>query len=366
MCKERYFNIKMISEAIEQDSPKNVLEELNILGSCEATSETVEQKLTIGGTLGAEAKSTDLGIGDCVIETEGCPCASREIVLQIPDIIDLDKAIGDTKHTNSPSLPNANTKEAKIMRKAAVALGCDSELCVLTSSEVKSAIGSDVINKEIAVKFKETGPRNGNEWLSNINIDKTLQKWAVEFDDLYVYSFCMSDFYKTKGSLAVIKICDILDGKVPQKTAAGMVTRPCKRMCCVLNTDVSTGRGIHWVCIFVDTTRNPISIEYFNSAGNPPFLNATKWMEQTRAELLKCQPHGEDPAASAHSSLQRKQVETLSVTSVPHQESDSECGVYCLFYIRKRLEGTPYSYFMDKRIPDSEMTEFRKYLFRSH
>jgi hypothetical protein len=391
----------MITEAIESDESAKVIEEqskeLNILGSCESVlagpaKDKPEQKVTIGGSIpnnllggngapshGTEAKSTDLGIGDCVIETEGCPCASREIVLQIPDVIDLDKALEQSKSVNNPGLPNANTKEAKIIRKAAAALGCDSELCVLTSSEVKSAIGNDVINKEIAVKFKETGPRNGNEWLSNINIDKTLHKWAVEFDDLYVYSFCMSDFYKTKGSLAVLKICDILDGKVPQKTAAGMITRPCKRMCCVLNTDVSSGRGIHWVCIFVDTIRNPISIEYFNSAGNPPFLNATKWMEQTRAELLKYIPHGDNlqdkvslsegklyPAASSHSLLQRKNVETLSVTSVPHQESDSECGVYCLFYIRKRLEGTPYSYFMDKRIPDSEMTEFRKYLFRSH
>ena len=160
----------------------------------------------------------------------------------------------------------------------------------------------------------------------------------------------MSDFFKTRGSLATIKICDILDGKVSDKTAAGTVTRPCKRICCVLNTDVSTGRGIHWVCLFVDCSGPTISIEYWNSAGNPPFMNATKWMEQARAELMSCT---------------KKQVNTVLVTSVPHQESDSECGVYVLFYIRKRLEKTPYQYFMDKRIPDSEMTEFRKYLFRS-
>ena len=235
---------------------------------------------------------------------------------------------------------------------------------MLTSAPIKGALGTEVVHTELAVNFKEQGPRDGNAWLSNINIDKTLQKWAVEFEDLFVFPFCMSDFYKTRGSLATINVCDVLEGKVGQKTASGSVTRPCKRMCCVLNTDVSTGRGIHWVGVFVDCSREPYSIEYWNSAGNPPFLNAIKWMETSRAALIKC--NGKDPQSSDRSTPSSigKSVETYNVTSVPHQESDTECGVYTLFYIRKRLEGTPVQYFMDKRIPDSDMTEFRKYLFR--
>lgn len=294
---------------------------------------------------GSVAGTTELSITDCIIETDGCPCASTEIIKKIPEVIDISGAV----EKKSEMLPDANTKEAKIIRKAATVLDCDSESCVLTNPEIKSAIGSDVINKEINVKFKEPGPRDSNTWLNNINIDKTLQKWAVEFNDLFVYPFCMSDFYKTHGSLATIKICDVFNGLISQKTANGTITRKCKRMCCVLNTDVSTGRGIHWVCLFVDCTTKPITIEYWNSAGNPPFASATKWMQQSRVELMKCT--GEN-------------VNTISVTSVPHQESETECGVYVLFYIRKRLEGTPYQYFMDTRIPDSDMTEFRKYLFR--
>lgn len=337
----------MITEAIEETIP---IVQTSSVESAEIkvrVDENPESALTVGGT--GQANTTQLGISDCVVETDGCPCASKEVIRQIADVIDLDKAIKEAEENEKSNLPTANTKEAKIVRQAAAVLGCDSEACVLSNATVKAGIGNDVVNRELAVKFKETGPRNSSDWLSNVNIDKTLQKWAVEYDNLFVYPFCMSDFYKTHGSLATIKICDILDGKVPVKTAAGNMTRPCKRMCCVLNTDVSTGRGIHWVCLFVDCTGPAISIEYWNSAGNPPFINATKWMEQARAELMACT---------------KKQVNTVLVTSVPHQESDSECGVYVLFYIRKRLEGTSYQYFMDKRIPDSEMSEFRKYLFR--
>jgi hypothetical protein len=300
------------------------------------------------------------GIGldksECSIDKNGGPCSSKKVIEKIADVIEfnLKDAIEEEKKScpceKKNLLPTADTKEAIIIRTAAEVLGCNSEVCVLNAPEVKQAVGNETIKKELAVNFKELGPRDSNAWLSNVNLDRTLQKWAVEFPDLYVWPYCMSDFYKTKGSLATIKVVDILNGTASQEIATGRVTRKCTRMACVLNTDVHTGRGIHWVCVFVDCSKSPYSIEYWNSAGNPPFNSVVRWMEETRADLKKYKPN--------------ISVNTYSVTSVPHQESNSECGVYTLFYIRKRLEGTPIQYFMDKRIPDEVMTEFRKYLFR--
>lgn len=348
-------DLELAIETIEPVTEKHVdKESINIEDSVETKiggNEVSDLNFSIKGGAVVDLDSTGLDTSECSRNRNGEPCSSKKVIEKIAEVIKSTV----TENTNigkeeekSELLPQTNSKEAKIIREAAKVLNCSSESCVLTSGVVKSAIGSDVVNKELAVNFKEQGPREGVAWLSNVNIDKTLQKWAVEFDDLYVFPFCMSDFYKTRSPLATINICDILEGKVSQKTALGSITRKCKRMCCVLNTDVSTGRGIHWVGIFVDCSSTPCSIEYWNSAGNPPFQNAIKWMEATRLALREC----------------KKQVELYNVTSVAHQESDTECGVYTLFYIRKRLEGTPVQYFMDKRIPDSDMMEFRKYLFR--
>jgi Ulp1 family protease len=52
------------------------------------------------------------------------------------------------------------------------------------------------------------------------------------------------------------------------------------------------------------------------------------------------------------------------VSSVSHQKNDTECGVYSLFFIRKRIVGVPYTYFQDHVISDNEVKEFRKYIFR--
>ena len=49
-----------------------------------------------------------------------------------------------------------------------------------------------------------------------------------------------------------------------------------------------------------------------------------------------------------------------------HQLSDTECGPYACYYISKRVEGTPYSYFQKNRIPDEIVTDFRKYMFRNY
>ncbi|MHB8736931.1 MAG: Ulp1 family isopeptidase, partial [Terriglobales bacterium] len=58
-------------------------------------------------------------------------------------------------------------------------------------------------------------------------------------------------------------------------------------------------------------------------------------------------------------------VESVPVTSMPHQNLDTECGLYALYYIRRRLEGVPYTFFEKQRIPDEAMTEFRKHVFRA-
>jgi len=46
-----------------------------------------------------------------------------------------------------------------------------------------------------------------------------------------------------------------------------------------------------------------------------------------------------------------------------HQRGDTECGVYSLYYIRQRLEGTPARWFATDTVPDDAMIKFRKHLF---
>ncbi len=263
-------------------------------------------------------------------------------------------------------LPKETTPEAAAVRKAAEAVGCGSESCLLAHphfvnyAEEVFGLEPERLQREKDLRFKAAGPRLGHALLNNFNIDETLQRWARVFTNFFPYPFAMMDFDRTGEPFATIDPVAVLAGQVPVDLGPGLekMRRPCQTLGCVVNTDVSTGKGKHWVAVFVDCRGSgEWTVEYFNSAGRPPPKVMTHWMERTRARL----------AAARKSSKSDSAVRTTAVTDVAHQESQTECGLYALFYIRRRLEGTPAAYFEDptKIITDDEMTEFRKHCFRA-
>lgn len=278
----------------------------------------------------------------------GGVCSSKKVIAAITDFI-IEK-VGDNPPPASPD---------KIVNIAANILGCDSESCVITNPEFrKFAISEGKLNKndiveELDKNFKAAGPRNNVGLLSNINIDETLIKWARSFLEFFPCPFAMMDFDKNGDLFGSINLLDVLDGKETidlGRNFGGTVKRQATCFGCVLNTDVSSGPGKHWVAVFVDCRESQWTIEYFNSAGNPPPNPVVRWMAKQKAIL----------------SARNSNVSTISVTQIDHQESKTECGLYALYYIRSRIEKIPYTFFFDQKIPDDAMTYFRTHVFRNH
>jgi hypothetical protein len=324
--------------------------------------------------------STDMGeCSEVVGRRPGEPCSSARVAAAVKKFVaagaivpsELDKN-GTAASAAPPTLPTAASGEAAAFRAAAQVLGCTSESCVVSHPTFRRFVGDDgaglaevggvnVLDVEIARRFKTKGPRDSTQLLSNFNIDGVLQEWAAAHKDFYNFSFNMMDFERSGGSLARTDAASILEGRAPQNLGnmGGTVRRPCTTFACVLNTDVSTGRGKHWVAVFGDCRGGgDWTVEYFNSAGNPPPAPVTRWLEETASRL------------STHRSSHPRRygsgaVDPVTLSDVRHQNSQTECGLYALFYIRRRLEGAPLSEFRETRIPDVSMTAFRKHVFRS-
>jgi hypothetical protein len=296
---------------------------------------------------------------ECDLETGAPPagggvCSTGETVRKIASFLVSKNADGAGGAASPPD----------VISLAALVLGCESEACVVTHPEVESHVAAtagaaalEAMQKQSIAQFKPGGPRLTTELLSNFNIDWVQERWARTFKTHFNCPFAMMDFESAPYLFGRVGLDLVVEGKVVQKVfcaAAGKgvpAQRKCRTFGCVLNTDVSSGPGKHWVCVFADA-RSPAewTVEYFNSSGNPPPPAVTRWMENQAACMRRM------PSAGAA-------VRTLVVSNVQHQMTDTECGVYSLYYIRARLEGVPYTAFAEKRVPDSDMLEFRKNVF---
>jgi uncharacterized Zn-finger protein len=277
---------------------------------------------------------------ECANNKDGV-CSSNKLIF---DIFNFIKDLG---------YDNVENPE-RVIKIAEKELNCDSESCVLTHPKVYRYISDKKqMKKELDTQFKPLGPRNSTKLLSNFNIDNTLILWAREYKTFYPCPFSMIDFNIYPNTFSKINLKDVYTGNAYYMDPIyGKIQKGFNCFACVLNTDVSSGRGKHWVCIFVDkrSKNEPWTIEYFNSTGNSPCQAVTEWMENQRYNLLKIYKH----------------VNTVAVTNIVHQYSMTECGLYSLYYIRARLDNVPYSFFMNNTIPDNLMIEFRTHVFRSH
>jgi len=313
--------------------------------------------------------------GACV-NPNNCICSTGEIKLEIAKI-----AEGVTTDTNSIKAINIVKEEAtneinafadgnsflidrpqnnsvaeqEVLNIVLKSTKRKNEIDLLKGLNFKS-IPQHKIDQEIDAFFKTSGPKHDTTWLSNYNLDETLMKWAIEYNDFYYCPFAMIDFEKTNILLNRILMSDVFNGTYASDEMVylsekfGFVKRPNKCFGCIINTDVSTGPGQHWMAIFVDMGTDPCTVEFFNSTGEKAQAVIQRWQHKQKEDI--------------ETNLKKKAIVVDATKGMEHQKQNSECGVYSLYYIRLRLEGKPIEYFSNDRIPDKHMNEFRTFLFR--
>lgn len=266
-------------------------------------------------------------------------CSDPAIVEQIKKYL---QSVGDN-HINWSS-------SEKVIEAAKKKTGCDTELCVLESSEVSPFLDKASVEANKEQNFKQVGPANSEAWFSNINIDGILADLQSAFPETKFYHipFQMRDFKKQAphpNAPRHMKDANLETLDIPQKYRSGFRT-----FGVVLNTDYSSGNGIHWYALFVDMRDiNNITIEYFNSSGNPPLTETAAWLKKTLLLLEKEFPNSN--------------VKQVIASTHEHQKDEHSCGAYSTFYIISRVLGISYDYFAQNLATDSVMHKVRAGFF---
>jgi hypothetical protein len=215
------------------------------------------------------------------------------------------------------------------------------ELGLLLDKRVVNALGQEAILKEVNDNFKPVGPVN-NELFNNFVEDNVMRSWQRWDPNFAAVPVSLMDFQDHGGPLTKIKFSK--SGKVlfddKEYTTFG----------CVLNTLRMAGdlsKVGHWVGLFGDFRTSDATIEYFNSSGRSAPAELWSWMEKKAKEYTQLTGHKCTP---------------LNVSNIQHQKSNTECGIYSIFFITARLCGISYKKFRESPIADQNVNKFRKYV----
>jgi len=209
-------------------------------------------------------------------------------------------------------------------------------------------------DKCLIIKFpKIRGPRNSTDLLSNYHIENTLKDLSeATKKDKKTYP-------NGPGMHIPFEMCDFVTYsesgyKLRDLNLTEMQKEGYKSFFCVLNTDEWSGGGLHWVCVFECTNGKKCTVEYFNSSGNS-------------SERYKCKTEGTNESAiktwfEKHLKKNNPEFELKlkDVITKVLQFSETECGVWCLWYILSRLKGHPPNYFLSSGVTDKAMIEYAR------
>jgi hypothetical protein len=290
------------------------------------TPEVTKQETTeIKGKAEEVVKEIITNPTECTFTQENGPvCSPKPIIEKMKEFIKVKK----NKHIEEP------TKVVEDMKKL---LDCNSESCILKRPDFVEFAKISNLEQLINKFFKPEGPSMNFGLLSNFNIDDVLDQFEKKFTDrkfLHI-PFQMRDFEKIGTKLSTIDMAE----EFKTHDTFGVV----------INTDYSTGKGIHWFCLFGEKYKNKIVLEYFNSSGKDPLPEIQAWLNKTKHHLNK---------------TLGIPTEVYYNTGIYFQNDDHSCGVYCLCYIWLRLEKVPPIALKTENFNDTIMHKARKNLFR--
>lgn len=238
-------------------------------------------------------------------------------------------------------------------------LSCKKEDCWLNQLDDETM--KEQINKYIfAPKHPPEWNSNPDEWLSNYDISDVAKQYEVSHPEFKLIGPTTIDFDtrlpESGGKCVLEDLCNFSLKRFlsAKKTKIGIV----------FNLDKHNQSGSHWVSLYIDIKEK---IMFFFDSANNGVPNEI-WMKDNDKPLVnRIMKQGLE--------LQPPIQFTFYNNNISHQQGNTECGMYSLFFIITMLTGkTPFSkktlslkkrreMFLQSKIPDDVVFQYRKIYF---
>ncbi len=214
---------------------------------------------------------------------------------------------------------------------------CEGEWCWVKQSFVQS-----LSDEELDNTFRPSTPRDWyqskKEWLSTLDIENVMKQYEYRYPEFYFIGPVPIDFdYKlSMGSCVVDELCKI--------NLNSIIRDKIKKIGIVFNLDRHDQSGSHWVAMYIDLKKK--KIYYWDSYGEPApkevDILAKRIQEQGKKKKMKFD---------------------YLVNKIRHQYQNSECGVYCMYFITKLLQGKSFEEVTQQKVKDHDMNMKRGYFY---
>jgi len=247
------------------------------------------------------------------------------------------KKLWNIRHPRNKIKSN-DPKEIWNSLKENMSSSCDKESCWLRSKFMEGNLDKELLNYTFAPKAPNNWKTKPDEWLSSVDIESVMKQYE-KFYKCFVFlgpSPIDYDKHKLYGECVWEELCkfNLSEEIKKNKNKIGVI----------FNTHPHFKSGEHWISMFINIKKKYII--YFDSNGNEPPTEVRKFVETI--------------------TTQGKQLGInfdYYENTIEHQETESECGMYCLYFIIEMLKDKPATYFLKHKIDDEEVFKLRKKYF---
>jgi hypothetical protein len=227
---------------------------------------------------------------------------------------------------------------------------CESEMCWI--NEIKNqTVKKNILDVFYAPKQPKEWKKNPDEWLSNFDILDVLKQYEFNNENFKFIGPTpinfMSPDIKDKKTCVWKELCKF--------NLQEYITNKVNKIGVIFNLAKQGDPGTHWVSLFIDLKRN--FILFFDSNGDPPPKEVKQLINTINSQGKK-------------NNINFKNV----INNLEHQQSNSECGMYSLYFIvtlvtekidNVHIDNTDLliSHFTKKRIPDQFVFKHRSIYF---
>lgn len=218
---------------------------------------------------------------------------------------------------------------------------CRNESCWLKQKFHFGDINNELIN-DFAPQKPLSWKKNPNEWLSSVDIMNVMDQYEKAYKCFEFFGPSPIDFDKRKlyGECVWNEICNFNLGN--------QIKQGKKKFGFIFNTDPHFKDGEHWISLFIDVNKKEII--FFDSTGDKIPSEIQILVDRIINQGLQLKP-------AIHFKYDHTQGKQ-------HQVGNTECGVYCLYFIINMLrDKTNVNDLKSKRLPDHYIKHFRHKYF---